>query len=119
MGRNPIWIERAWRPVASVASARPLGSPHLHVGRRTTPCNTSAASAAAAWQTARLLILGDVEPSRDTCLDAGCARPRLPIRRVRAPMPVQTILTCTTSLDKKTLSVYSRRLVALARNGAF
>ena len=60
----------------------PLRSPHLHVGRRTTPRNTSAASAAAAWQTARLLTISELERSCETCFEAVCARARLPNRRV-------------------------------------
>ena len=90
---NPIWIERTWRPLSSVASARPLerrrfaadaaicGDPLgidemprvVHrprslratlprVVRRTTPRNTSAASATAAWKAARLLTLNVLEP---------------------------------------------------------
>ena len=93
MIRNLIWIERAWRSVASVASARPLEQLRFaadgavcgillwiamlsdalqrpwslratlpRVVRRTTPRNTSAASATAAWKAARLLTLNVLEP---------------------------------------------------------
>ena len=113
MTRNPICIDAPWRPVRSVASARPLEQLRFaadgavcgillwiamlsdalqrpwslretlpRVGRRTTPRSTSAASATAAWQTARLLTRSEWERSWDTHLEAVCARLLHPSRRV-------------------------------------
>ena len=63
---------------------RPLSlrSPHLRVGRRATLRSTSAASAAATLQTARLTTVSVLEPSRDACFEAVCAHPRLSLRPV-------------------------------------